>query len=226
VISYRAYHRKVVRKARCDQLRREIREQIDLLDRCEAGDPEAIRQVEENRALAESYEAPEPDYPEPDYPEPRPRRYFADADTWADDEDWPEPEPDLPPAHAQRDGESDRAYRRRRGRPDLARRRAALLLAQGHWDANCPLPGAIREALCALSLSPRELRRLLVARWGRQDRTLPEPVPYWAPVLRELATWLRPSDSWLEVCPSHGPPVAGRSGSLVGLVRIPMAGGP
>jgi hypothetical protein len=37
---------------------------------------------------------------------------------------------------------------------------------------------------------------------------------------------LSPADRWLEVCPSHGPPGAGRSGSLVGLAHVVMTGGP
>jgi hypothetical protein len=198
VISFRAYHRKVVRKARCDQLRRDIREQLDLLNRYEAGDPEAIRQVEENRALAASYPAPE----EADYPEPG--DYFPDEGYFGATRGPIEPDPE--PWHLQRPGESDRQYHRRTGRPDLAARRAAQLLARGYWDANRPLPGAIREALCVLSLTPRELRRVLVAVWGRRDWTLREPVPCWAPPLVELAPGLRKVERWLEVCLHTGPP--------------------
>jgi hypothetical protein len=66
VISFRARRRQVVRQERCDQIRHEIREQIELLERCEAGDPEAIRQSEENlRTLTLACQEPsEADYPE------------------------------------------------------------------------------------------------------------------------------------------------------------------
>jgi hypothetical protein len=150
VISFRARHRQVVRQERADQIRRDIREQVEQLDRCDAGDP----------------------------------------DPW----------------HMQRPGEPYRAYRRRIGRPDLAKRQAALLLAEGYWDADRPLPGTIREALCALSLSPRELRRVLVSVWGHRDWRLRDFVPYWVPVLAELAIRLGRVERWLETCLHTGPP--------------------
>jgi hypothetical protein len=222
VTSFAAHHRKVVRQARRDQIRHEIREGIELLERCAAGDPEALRQTEENRRmLAEAAEVQD-DYPEVVEPVPcRPprrgffaalrRRFFATAVDQYDDSE-PEPEPDEGPRHAQRPGESDRAFRRRLGRPDLAERRAAALLARGYWDANRPLPGAIREALCALSMAPRELRRLLVTVWDRLDWSPREVAPVWVPTPRELArTAGRPRKAahWLEVCLHTGPPAAG-----------------
>jgi len=200
VISFRARRRQVVRKARADQLRREIREQLDLAARREAGDPEAISQFEADRALDKALGFTEA----PGLAETRPRRYFTDTGTW---EDRPEPiEPDPEPWHLQRPGESDRQYHRRTRRPDLAERRAAALLARGYWDTGRPLPGAIREALCALSLSPRELRRVLVSAWGRQGWRLSELAPYWALALVELPTRLGKVERWLEVCLHTGPP--------------------
>jgi hypothetical protein len=215
MISFRARRRQVVRQARADQIRREIREQIDLLNRCDAGDPEAIRQAEENAyVLMAACQEPAED----DYPEPRPRRYFVGAEAEADEEDWLLSEPDAPPAHALRDSESERAYRRRRGRPDLDARRAALLLAEGYWDANRPLPGAVREALCALSLAPRELRRMLFGIWERgglarrgdrwaRIRRPRQMARFWAVDLRELPIgWPADHGHGLEVCPLRGPP--------------------
>jgi hypothetical protein len=249
VISYRAYHRKVVRKARCDQIRREIREQIDLLDRCEAGDPEAIRQVEENhRALAESYEVSGADYPEPRPRRPRrrrryfarlrscfarPRRYFVGAED--DDEFDLADEPDLPPSWLPQPGESDRRYRHR-PRPDLNERRAAALLARGYWRVDRPLPGAVREALFAVCMGPRELRRTLLAIWERGGPARrgdcrvcgpAELAPGWTLHPRELPLgWPGDDGPGLEVCPLRGPPAVGRSGSLVGLAHVVMTGGP
>jgi hypothetical protein len=209
VISFRARRRQVVRQARRDQLRREIREQLDLIARCEAGEPEVLRQAEENgRVLAAAYRAPSGQYfVEPDHPEPD------DSGTW----DEPA-ESDPEPSWLQRPGESDRQYRRRRGRPDLAERRAALLLAHGHWDAGNPLPGAIREALCALSLAPRELRRMLFGiwergglarrgdRWGRIRRPR-ELARFWSIDPRELPLgWPGDDGHGLEACPLRGPP--------------------
>ena len=194
MISFRARRRQVVRQERRDQIRRDIREQLDQLARCDAGDPEALRQAAAGGCalMAVCQEPAEMDYPEPVEPV----------------------EPDEGPWHAQRPDESERAYRRRIGRPDLAERRAARLLARGYWRIDRPLPGPIREALYAVVLSPRELRRMLAAVWERAERGDYRPrehVPAWTLGRRELADlapWSCLSDGWLEVCPAHGPPVA------------------
>jgi hypothetical protein len=206
VISFRARRRQVVRQERRDQIRREIREQIELLERCEAGDPEAIRQAEENgRTLTAAWQEPA----EEDYPEPV--GYFGAR---------PEPvepvEPDLPPAWLPQPGESERRFRRR-GYADLAERRAVRLLARGYWRIDRPLPGAVREALYAVVLGPRELRRMLAAVWERgglarrNDARICGPrqqAARWILDLRELPPRAGPGKvaRWLEVCLHTGPP--------------------
>jgi hypothetical protein len=248
VISYRAHYRKAVRLERRDQIRREIREGVELLARCEAGDPEALRQVEESRRrLLEAAEVPD-DYPEVVWPVPRRphrrgffaamrRRFFAAAADRYDPE--PEPEPDglepddLGPRHALRPGESERQYRRRMGRPDLAERRAARLLARAYWDRDRPLPGAVREALYALSMSPRELRRELCAIWergglARRDdgkiRGIREQAAYWTASPLELPPRSGPGKAahWLEVCLHTGPPAGA---AAVGIALPDCTGG-
>jgi hypothetical protein len=241
VISFRARRRQVVRQSRRDQIRREVREAIDLIARCEAGEPEALRQAEENGRILADYSAPaEADYPEPlDCDDSSPAWpgyarhleavaageepcYFGMTPERAREElarlEAPEPEPDPGPSWLQRPGESDRQYHHRTGRPDLAERRAALLLAHGHWDAGNPLPGAIREALCAMSLAPRLLRRILFGiwergglarrgdRWGR-IRKPRELVRFWSIDPRELPLgWPGDDGHGLEACPLRGPP--------------------
>jgi hypothetical protein len=222
MISFAAHHRKAVRLERRDQIRREVREAVEMLARCEAGDPEALRQSKENyRALTEAHQAPSGRYfAEPDYPEP--------------DEVEADLEPDEGPGHALRPGESERQYRRRMGRPDLAERRAALLLARGYWDARCPLPGAIREALCALSMAPRELRRMLFGIWergglvrrGDRWRRICGPrelAHFWAVDPRELPIgWPGDDGRGLEVCPLRGPPAGA---AAVGITLPDCTGG-
>lgn len=207
MISYAAHHRKVVRQARRDQIRHEVREGLELVRRREAGDPEAIRQAEQNLALVQSY----PDPAEDDYPEPL-----------ESEDDYPEPL-DAEPWHALRPGESERRHRRRMGRPDLTERRAARLLARGYWDAGRPLPGAVRAALCALSLSPRVLRRLLAAIWDRPDWSPREAVPDWVPPLSDLPSRSGPGKvaHWLEVCLHTGPP----AGTEAAVALISRTGG-
>jgi hypothetical protein len=242
VISFAAHHRKVVRLERRDQIRREIRRGVELLARCEAGDPEALRQVEESRRMLVEADEVWDDYPEVVWPVPcRPqrrgffaamrRRFFAAAADRYDPE--PEREPDEGPWHALRPGESVRQYRRRRGRPDLAARRAAGLLARAYWDRDRPLPGAVREALYAMSMSPRELRRELRAIWergglGRRDdgkiRGIREQAAYWAASPLELPPRSGPGKAahWLEVCLHTGPPAGA---AAVGIALPDCTGG-
>jgi hypothetical protein len=217
MISFAAHHRKAVRLERRDRIRREVREGVEMLARCEAGDPEALRQSEENyRALVAASEAwSEADYPEPD-----------EIETGL--------EPDEGPRHALRPGESERQYRRRMGRPDLAERRAARLLARGYWRADRPLPGAIREALCALSMAPRELRRMLFGIWERgglarrgdrwrRIRGPRELAHFWAVDPRELLIgWPGDDGRGLEVCPLRGPPAGA---AAVGITLPDCTGG-
>jgi hypothetical protein len=224
VISFRARRRQVARQERRDQLRREIREQLALVARADDGDPEAIRQCEAELAFA--MDGRVYDYSGVEVQpmlelwrvaQPRPRA------RWPLSADPTNGCPCLPCVEARvnpmEEGTPRRVPLSDADHEQLGIHEAHLARVMALWYALDWKPRAAAEAA---RLRPDD--RPTDSAWARLRLVLEERgvlSPLWSG--RDP---LRLADRWLEVCPSHGPPGAGRSGSLVGLARVVMTGGP
>jgi hypothetical protein len=225
VISFRARRRQVVRQERHDQMRREIREQIALVARADDDDPEAIRQCEADLAFADvdgriydySGVEVEPTLNLWRVAQPRPRaRWLLSADPTNGC-------PCLSCVEVRANPMEERTPRRvplsDADREQLGIHEAHLARDMALWYALDWKPRAEAEAA-----RRRPDDRPADSAWARLRLVL-EALGVLSPLSPEHDP-LCLADRWLEVCPSHGPPAWGRSGSLVGLAHVVMTGGP